>query len=337
MTSLLRIDNKFVIVTFEPFTILNISDLLVNHTIRKIVFNDYRVVILTTTNLYYLVFKSKDSVDDIKDHKLVDITENIKQTVNVNDILFVTNSYDATNNIGIIVTNGKLYFCQIDDHRFVAITCVNTFKNNDVVAISDKGFGYIQKVGEKCSIGILNWEMRFVEIYIVDRLPTKFASPSVILCDDNLMIGYKFNVKIEGVTHVYNRYYHVADNGIYKDEYNEPALCGIHETNTHTVLNIDGNHKIVTTNGNDPKIIKYHRKFKHYTDTKYIDTSYYHTENLGQYSNDTWNIEWTTDNHHLFDQYTKKFVEVLLRCRKYSKYQRLVPKQILYYILKFIL
>ena len=72
-------------------------------------------------------------------------------------------------------------------------------------------------------------------------------------------------------------------------------------------------------------------------DICHIAKSYYHAENLCQYSNDVVNVKWSIDDHHLFGKYVDNFVILLLKYHKYGKFRKYIPKGILFMIIRFIL
>ena len=110
---------------------------------------------------------------------------------------------------------------------------------------------------------------------------------------------------------------------------------GYHKTENCEILNVDKNHTIILTTLDYPKNVamRYNNTLK----SRHIAKSYYHVENLCQYINNTYNIEWTPEYHHLFGKYANKLVETVLICHKYSKYLKFMPKGVLYIVIQFIL
>ena len=79
---LLKIDHKLIALYSKTSETFNVTNHLNGQIIKQIVYNNTRFCILTSTNLYYLY---RDP-----DYKLVDVTKDVEQTVNIHNIKFIT-------------------------------------------------------------------------------------------------------------------------------------------------------------------------------------------------------------------------------------------------------
>ena len=326
---LLKIDNKLVALNVQPFEVFNITDNLVGHTVKKITFSQHKYAILTLTNIYYLHYKCG--------FELVDITSNIEPHIKISDIKFVTDTnFSATDPyyIGIItITNGIVMY-NIERKQLRLLNANYQEKNHDIVAVSASYFCYIYKDGNKYIATEYTCTRVFQELYKLDNLPTIFMSPSRMLCGSDLVYYNYSNRSLEvlrnNISQMYNiNYYCTKDNIVRKDM----DHCGA-KINGNI---IDYDYKCMITFDTDTVTIKYFQDRKSNEVTHNIAKSYYHAENLFQYSNDTWNIRWTIDSHHLFGKYTDKLVRLLLKYHKYSKLRKYIPKGILFMVIQFIL
>ena len=113
---------------------------------------------------------------------------------------------------------------------------------------------------------------------------------------------------------------------------------GTHINGNCTMINYMSTSKIISTTNNNVNIIEH---IETTNDGKHISQqvgrSYFHIENLHQYTNNTWNIRWSTKDHHLYDTYTDKLVRLIITCHKYGKLKQWIPKPILLVILSFII
>ena len=298
-TCLLKIDNKLLAVQLDPFMICNISNHLHDHTIRKIIYNCDRFIILTITKLFYL-YRVRD-----QGFKFIDITDNVSISVNICDIKFVSNSYDTDNGIVMFTNNCKAYDYDLvltNDGISSSDHAVLNLKNKHILAASDDETGYIYKRDNKYVIEhCTKYEDNRV-ICRLDNLPLYFMTPCEFLYNSNPMDygqnEYYCPVVINtDVTHIYNKYYYVKNNLIYNTNDEDNLTYGKHKTDDQTVLTIYSKHKIVSTTLNKTNIVE------HFMDTgdRYIKMhqiacSYYCADNLGQYSNDTYNIIWGQTN-----------------------------------------
>ena len=356
MTSLLTIDNKLMAIRWIPFGIYNISNHLSNHIIKKIIFNKNRFAILTTTHLYCLYSqvrpthpKSSPNFSDelyIKDgFDLVDITGYIKSVTSIDDIKFITNTSSYSHNI-CIITHTNLSFMYEFKHG-LSIGQLPSIQHGDILAVSDNDMGYIYQNNSKYTVGYYTSTQLFaknIQVCTLTELPTKFMTPEIMLFGNQLVeysrdtsTNNKTKTTYKNISHIYNKKYVVKDNLIYN--YKSAIICdyGHHKTNWYTVLDINDEHKIVLTAYNKPNVVEYIMDSEDCCITKQqIATSHYYTENLGQYSNNTWNIRFTKETCYLFDKYTKVFVKHILMCHKYGNLRQWIPKGVLLLILSFI-
>ena len=333
--NLLTIDGKFVALhldfTTKIVNMINITDHLTDHTIKNIIFNCGRFVISTTTGLYYLYIKNG--------FKFVDITDDVKKTINIDNIKFVINVRESMFNrgwFGILTNCGKVYVCNMYNNKFGRINIMASvdIKNKDIVAVSSRDLGYIYKNGhnkyviEQCCLN----DPR--EMYVMDKLPTIFISPYIFLHDTKLMVHYYYKKSFVeenvGISHMYGEDYHVKDGLIYRyllDD-GKPIYC-CHDDNI--LIDYCENRRIVIKDrninyiidGGASNIVQYH-----------ISQSHYHVENLLMYSNNTLDIKWTPNDHHLFGKYIDKLVKLVLMCHKRNKF---VPKCVLFMIVQLVL
>ena len=334
MSTILQIDNKLLALRLNAFAIFNITDSLPNHTIRKIIYNNDRFIILTTTKLFHLYIN--------QGFKLKNLTNKINTMVDINSIKFISNSYfscRSNNDFAIYLNDGTIYICKISYRIFDEITKYKQLNNIDIIAIPNEEFGYIHKDGNKYIIEQFNNCGYNKKVCSLDALPTNFMTPSEFLCDGQLM-DYKFkrpndppyivNTKVE---HIYNKYYYTKNNTIYR--INTELSYGNHETDSHKVITIYGNYKIMSTVSNQTKFVEYHIYAGNgYVRNHEIACFHYCAINLGQYSNDVVGIGWSTINHHLFDDYVSKFVNNIMMCHKYGKLKVWIPKGVLFLIIQ---
>ena len=205
-------------------------------------------------------------------------------------------------------------------------TLLNIDVVNDIVGIADCGMGYIYKYNNKYVVEYCDRTNDVRRIGTFNEPPTKFISAT--------------NVVQRNVSHVFNHAYCVRDNNVCEipgtSEYND---YGQHITEDYRILNINCDHKIIVDTRYKPNAIRsasitgIHDNYHVYK----IGKSYYHAEDLTQYSNTSYNIVWTPGNHKYYDGYTRKLIHFVIMCHKHSVIQKMVPRVILYCIIQFIL
>ena len=326
--NLLKIDNKLVALSTKSSQVYNITDNLIKHTIRKVILNNDRLAILTTTNLYYL-YKLDDFI-------LVDITDSLKSMVDINDIKFIVNHSAGCNNINIITTCDRVFTCNVKDHKVTKVK--NVFKlHDDVIAVSDQGFGYIymdyvkRYVVEECTS-----DNMLVQTCTLTRLPSNFITPYTFVYGKALIKNdppKSSLIKAKNIHCAYNEYYYTKDNLVYTTDNNDWLKCyGNHKTDKHKYLNVryfykvslDICRKIVTFIHDDDGIINDIAKY------------HYCAKNLGKYSNDTIGVVWSMGNHCMFDKYTRRIIGFVMLCYKHSVNKMFVPKGVLFMILGYV-
>lgn len=163
--ALLQIDNKLIAIQMKPFLMFNITGHVVNHVIRKITFNCKRIIILTTTSLYYLY------VVDQK-FKLIDITESVTSSVPINDITFVSNSYETLEGIGIFTNNGRIFVCNIEYGKVIKCTYLCTLTNKNIETVSNEDMGYIRKHNNNYNVVHIQGSVTINTVCTLSKLPT---------------------------------------------------------------------------------------------------------------------------------------------------------------------
>ena len=208
------------------------------------------------------------------------------------------------------------------------------------------------------------WDSRYIVNYyertygirhigVLDEVPTKFMSPFKFLLGNELMefkvyssvhlnpLNCKWLEVVQtNVSSVYNGSFYVKENNICQiPEISKDNNYGHHLTKDHKVLNINSDYKIVLDTRYKPNTIKHvsiygiHDSYN----TRKLGKSYYHTENLTQYSNSSYNVTWSKDTHKLFGEYATQFVTFVIMCHKHSVNRKFVPRGVLYCIIQFIL
>ena len=337
--NLLKIDNKLIALHLDSHDIYNITDNLSKHTIRKIVFDRKRFVILTVTNLYYLYYHKYKFT-------LIDVTDDVITTVDIGDIKFVTNSYYTQSNhhFGIITYSNKAFMCKVKKHIFGSIDFAFSLDNKNVVAITDEQFGYIHDTGNgEYVVECYDFGNVVDNVGILTTIPTRFISPYMMFCGKQLMaITYdskSYVVHYDNISHVYNGRYYVIDGLIY----NTLDLGGKYEGTNHgtniisgyTIINYGYDYMIVFNN--KTRIVNCIKNSEEDTGTYPIGLSYYSVENLSQYHNYNWTNKWTIGDHRLFGKYVDEYVKVILWCYKCGNVRKWIPKGVLYLIIQFAL
>ena len=333
--NLLKIDNKLIALHLKSTTIYNITDNLTGHTIRKIICSADRFVILTATKLYYLYYNK---------HKftLVDVTDAVTSTVDISDIKFITNtSTRLYYHFGIITYSNKGFICKIKEFIIKSINHVFSLDNKNVVAVSNREFGYICDSGNgEYVVEYYNFLKRIETVGIVNKIPTYFISPDHILCGKQYMTHNTktFVVRCGNISHMYNEDYYVSNNLIYctidLEEYWQKRNHGSNIIDGHAIVDYCCNHTIVLNN--KTRIVNYSKNSEN-AEIHPIGKSYYCAENLPQYHNDVYNVKWTIGDHHLFGKYVDEYVKVVLWCHKYGSIRQWIPKGVLCLIIQFAL
>ena len=142
MLGLLSIDNKLVAIQMNPLDTFNITDYLVNHTIRKIIFNYERFVILTSTSLFVL-----HHLDEPSNFYIIDITSQVTSGINlgINNIKFISNLYDYDNRIMILTDTNMMFLYKIKNHKVKWYKSISDFSVDDIVQISSNEAGFVVK------------------------------------------------------------------------------------------------------------------------------------------------------------------------------------------------
>ena len=336
MISLLHNDGKLLATKIDPFTVYNITDHLDGNIIKKIIYNNDRLIILTTTKLYNLYFAETN-------FQLDDITDTVNLSININLIKFVTNVNDCGDDFCIISCSDLIYRCTFETHNLKSVTSILNFIIGDIIATSDNMIGVIYKQFNSYVVGQCDNTKRHMNMsYSMNRLPLQFINPNIILTSNNSIISGDngFKRTTFDVTHIFNEYYYAKDNIIWHmnghvidSKYNK------HITDQYEVLDVFYSQYIYNIQHIILKTVNKQRIVECYTNTSnhQIATSHYHTKSLGQFNNNTYDILWSKLNHHLFDKYTDKFVKFVITCHKYGKLKQWIPKPILLVILSFIL
>ena len=334
---LLKIDNKLLALYPESATIYNITDNLANHNIRRIISNSHRFVILTSTNLFYLYHTKQNYI-------LNDITENVSRVVNIRNIKFVVNGSNPMynpNNIGIITDTNRVFMVNVEIDTIISCTHRLDFDSKNIMAVSSNYFGYIY-ANDNDEYVFENYASNSIVRHIstIKELPTQFIGPTRFLHDGNLMennyFGDSVNTISSNIHLLYNYHYYTKNNKIYQVGYpeNNCNVLGTHKTGDNIMIDFWNKHRIVLDS--QTKTVDYINSTREYDVVLCrIARSYYHAESLFQYNNNDL-INWSKDNHHMFDKYTNKLVEVVLKCHKYGSITKWIPKCVLYLIIQLI-
>ena len=337
--SLLLVDKNLIAVCISPFCVFDITKQLPNQIIKSIVFDYHRFAILTTTNLYYLHVSDK--------FELVDLTDDVTPFVSIDEIKFISNSRNDHHNIGIFTTYNEAVSCDIRDNTFRTVKQMVQTPGKDIVAVPNKGMGYIYKKDEKYIVEQFNIYHNTIEVCTFDELPTQFISPREFLfgntlmkytmeSNDNILQNYH-----KKVSHIYNHRYHSTDDDICGTVWNTTKVhtYGKHTTDNYKVLNIKYDYPltslIVITN--DDSNVELVWKSVYGDSKEHIMKSHFCAVNLQQYTNNAIGVEWQPKYHHLFDEFTNTLVLLTLKCQKYGKFQKMLPRGLFYYLLQFVL
>ena len=139
----------------------------------------------------------------------------------------------------------------------------------------------------------------------------------------------------DDVCGMYNRRYYYTMDGTIGHTTKQKSNLGYHKTDDHVMMDIDDDYKIVLNVKTN--VVEYHTKTRDNVVVYNIGCSYYHVESFGQYNNSSYDVIWSPNNHHLFDNYTDGYVKNILTCHKYGKLKQWIPKGVLYLILQFVL
>ena len=195
---LLKIDNKLVVINYTTGGVYDITNNLTSQIIKQIIGDNNRFAILTTLGVYFL------HCYDQNNFTLDNLTNKVELTVPISNIKFIVGTngmHYCSNDIGITTNSNEVFLCKITDNIFKSIGYM--FKlENDVIAVSNKWFGYIYKLesnpkknlqviftdtnnsGNKYVVGEYNWDYKNVELCIIDTLPTKFVTPQEFIAGD---------------------------------------------------------------------------------------------------------------------------------------------------------
>ena len=328
---LLKIDNKLAALHLESAAIYNITDSIPG-TIKQVIC-DNLLIMLTSTNLYYLSAQNGFT--------LCDITTYVTPTVAINDIKFVTGPYSRYNDnnyIGIITNSNDVFVCTTSAHnnKFISMSLVCRHGTNDIIAVSNTYLGYICKVDNKYVV----FE-RSTKMCTLNELPTRFLAPNMFLCGSKIvryieMLGY-FITAQEDIDYLYNeRFFCDKDTRICRilSASKQEAVCEYYRTDYRLIVDFDTNHKIILDTRTN--IVEYYpNTITNNRPMCNIARSYYHTEILGQYTKPV-NV-WSTDNHHLFGRYGDKLVSVILTCYKHCSLKQWIPRGVIHLIIGFVL
>ena len=331
---LLSIDNKLVVLLTNNMIPIDITQHIPKNSIKKIILNDTRLIILTMDTIYRCYYDERNNMF---------VIENITPYIgifraglfSVKNIKFVANGFnDSKENFVIIFDDNHIMDCEFDEPT--KITCAGMkFVNVDVIGVVDDNspcivikntledyYAVIKLINISSNIGICKLN------YIPDLVPTVTTT----LNNKTLTFHGAFNCEtdttINDVTHVTNKYY-VKDNNVYS-------------INDHKLLSNSCNNdksRLVTL-GDDyqvnlSKLTKELISTKSNTTDKLSDV-HYCVDVLGQYSNTSFDVTWSPNNHHHFDKYTDKFIRWVILCYKQSNSKRYFPTPILYSIIQLV-
>ena len=130
---------------------------------------------------------------------------------------------------------------------------------------------------------------------------------------------------------MYSENYYVKDNIVY--ETNVQKSYGERKTNNHKLLDIGFDFNILLDSNRHVLLVK---SFLGFPFKNFIAKSYFCADGIGQYSNNTIDVAWSIDNHHMFDKYVRRIVKYVMLCYKCSVIQRFTPKGVLFMILQYV-
>lgn len=135
MINLLHNDGQLLATKIIPFTIYNITNQLDGHIIKKIIYNNDRLIILTKTKLYNLYFVETD-------FQLDDITDDVNQSVNIDDIINV-NMDDYGDHFCIVTQTNLVFLVTFEMHNLKSINSMLNGPIGNIVATSNKIMGLL--------------------------------------------------------------------------------------------------------------------------------------------------------------------------------------------------
>ena len=301
--NLLRIDHNLLILHLETNTVFNITDNIAGDTIRKIIFSNTKIVILTSTQLYYILFNKRHI-----NFEITDFTNDITKFISISNIKFIGNICLESDNFHIITHDNKIFNCSIWGSKFhhmrqIQYECANE-EDINVVAVSSGIFGIIYEnklynaTHDKKNYNVGYFKYGCIQIlHGLINIPQQFTSPHQFTESSSLREIVPKMLDSGVITHI----------------------------NDHQTILLDTTREIVYVNTKQGLL-------RHC-----IGHSYFHTENLLQYTNTEYDIIWTPDCHQTFGKYTDKLVRYILLCYRKCKYTKYVPRKLLFYMLKFVL
>ena len=304
--NLLQVDHHLLIFHQKTGKVYDITNSPINN-IRNIIFDNNRVIILTSTKLYYLYFNLILNIFEV-----FDMTSDIILKVSINDIKFISGEDTLHHNkevlrcgFHIITQNNEIFHAVMYDHIFGWLSREHyAYTGNEGVNIlmaASRNFGIIYKSEDKYRAGYMG-DNGITASFTINELPKQFITLPILY-------------KLSRVTN------------------NQQITCDVKETIDHTIITIIDKHERILLNKSQEVI---YVNAKQYVST-HIGYSYYHTENLLQYTNRRLNVTWTPGDHHLFGKYVDKYVTTVLLCYKKCNYIKYLPRQVLFYIFQFIL
>ena len=140
--NLLQIDHNLFVIHSETNKIFNITDNLVGNIIRKIIFGKTKVVILTSTKVYYIFFNEKHY-----NFEIIDLTCNITKFISINNIKFIGNTYLDSGDFHMVTYDNKIFCCYMHKKKFCGVGSVQyefvDFSKFNIVAVSSENFSII--------------------------------------------------------------------------------------------------------------------------------------------------------------------------------------------------
>ena len=242
---LLKVDNKLIALHLKSANVYNITD-NVNYSIKQIIFNKYRFVILTSTKLYILGRKQNN-------FNLVDLTDDINPTTNINNIKFVANSHEKYNHLyyfAIITTSNNLFVCRIQKYsgKFKSMELKLKNDGKDIVAVSNINLGYIYKQSDG-TYNVAEYSHIVDELCTIPTLPTNYVYQHMFLFGTKLQYRSQLRKSLKtihkDVRHVYNSIYYCTNDNCIRSIIKEKTIFGCHVVDYHVMIDFGTKHKIV--------------------------------------------------------------------------------------------
>ena len=322
---LLSIDNKLVALNTDNMAIIDITDHIPKSSIRQIILDDIRLIILTTDAIHCCYYDEHD--DEF-------VIEDITSLHTIFQIKFIANGFDnlSRDDFIVIFDDDAIIECSVGKSSYHVIR----FANSDIVGVTDGVCPCLvaRHTIDNCyNIKALVSVVDTTLVCKLDDLPDLFPTETATYADGLLTLYKNINInpikeEIDDVTHVTNKYY-VKDNNVYSVYNNKLLLYGYENNNSRTVIIGPEYH------------VKLSKRFKLLTSTKEgkyteLDHVHYCVNVLGQYKNTSLGIVWSPHNHSHFDEYTSKFVRWVILCYKQSDSKRYFPKVVLYRIIQLV-